>query len=227
MTHLKFKKIAALCLAAVSQLSSPVAMAAAGGGGTGGGDLYVVDFVTTATQTIYPWLKAHGNSLKPKVNATDFLMAMDPRGIVSASHVFESCDGSRTGREVDACYNADKDQITLSRTRYPINSDSPDKLKLIAHEVFRKMRIEGDQYEIVRQISIFNNPTPPHTTPAKQWRCELFVPSIIPGNKRFWGVSSSKDEAISQATFSCASYFSLLYCKSQTEINNGAYLTCL
>ena len=126
-----------------------------GPGGTGGGDEYTLDFVQTATQQIYPWLKAHGNSLVPKVNADDFLMTTNPENIISEYQVFESCDGSNGGREVEACFNSITNKIHLSRTLYPLNiKNSSGKLGLVAHEIFRKMKLEGDKYEITRQLSI-------------------------------------------------------------------------
>ena len=147
------QRLAIFLSISLSTLSSGYAFD--GGGSTGGGDEFALDFIQTATQQLYPWLKAHGKSLNPKIDADDFLMATNPEEIVSDLQVFETCDGSKNGREVEACYSESTNKIHLSRTRYPINlKSSPGKLGLVAHEIFRKMKLEGDQYEITRQISI-------------------------------------------------------------------------
>ena len=124
---------------------------------SGGGDEFTLDFVRVATQIIYPWLVTKGSKLNPSVDSGDFLIAVNPKQLVSIEHVFESCDGSSRGREVEACFSS-KDGFTyLSRTRYPLKNDSPAKFGFISHEVFRKMGIEGNQYEISRQMSILTS----------------------------------------------------------------------
>lgn len=147
-----------------------------GAGNTGGGDEYTADFVNTARLEIYPWLKEHGSTLKPAVDAEEFMKAVDPENIVSSPQVFESCQfqvideglpsqkivgvpKSKEDRSVPACYNSDVGKIYLSRSRYPIvlRNSSP-KRGLIAHEVFRKMGLEGNAYEISSQMSIVNVP---------------------------------------------------------------------
>lgn len=129
-----------------------------GAGSSGGGDSYVLDFVKTATQEVYPWLLKNGRALDSKININDFLVAINPKEIVSIAHVFESCDGSNTGREVEACYNADTDFIYLSRTMYRVNDNSPAKQGVVAHELFRKMGAEGDNYEITKQMVLEKTP---------------------------------------------------------------------
>ena len=121
---------------------------------SGGGDEYTMDFIRVATQIIYPWLVINGSKLSPKVDSADFLLAINPKKVASIDHVFESCDGSSMGREVEACYDAKSELTNLSRTRYPLKSDSLAKFGLVSHEVFRKMGIEGDKYEVSRQISL-------------------------------------------------------------------------
>ncbi len=125
------------------------------GGETGGGDLFILDFTQTAREEIYPWIKEHGSQLTPPVNAESFLEAISPKDMISMDHVYESCDGSNSGREVDACYNEITKQTVISRTRYPIRMPtSPAKSALVAHEIFRKLKLEGDDYNVSRQMPI-------------------------------------------------------------------------
>lgn len=140
-------------------LVSQTVLSKDGGEGSGGGDSYTQDFITVAENEIYPWLKDNGHKLNPQVDAEEFLKNIDPTKIESDKHVFESCDGSGTGREVEVCYNGHTDQFFISRTRYPLaSSNSPSKRGLIAHEIFRKMKIEGDKYEVTRQIPVISVP---------------------------------------------------------------------
>ncbi len=126
-----------------------------GGTSSGGGDAYTLDFIQTATQIIYPWLSQNGSKLTPSVNANDFLLAINPAQIASLEHVFESCDGSATGREVQACFNEKTGKTYLNRSSYTLgNQNAPAKVGLVAHEVFRKLKIEGDQYEVTQQMPI-------------------------------------------------------------------------
>lgn len=128
---------------------------ARGGIDTGGGDNYVLDFVMVANQNLYPWLQENGSKLKPPVDAEKFQGLICPNNISSTDKVFEACDGSNNGREVAACYNQKENHIYLSRAMYPISEKlTPSKLGLVAHEVFRKMGIEGDGYEVTRQMAI-------------------------------------------------------------------------
>jgi hypothetical protein len=124
----------------------------------GGGDHYTLDYLVTATQHVYPFLKSLENKDKLPVGiAEKFLASVDPSRIYSSdSDVYESCDGSASGRTVEACYNADYDFFVLSRSRYPLQTNSKAeedlKNKLIMHEQFRRMGYEGDEYELTRLI---------------------------------------------------------------------------
>jgi hypothetical protein len=134
-------------------------IAQAGNEGSGGGDEYTLDFIKIAVNEIYPWLKENGDKLNPQVDADSFLKAIEPKNIESLPRVFESCDGSGQGREVEACYNGLTKRISISRALYPLElSNYAPKRGLIAHEIFRKMRIEGDSYEVTRQIPILASP---------------------------------------------------------------------
>jgi len=148
----KFKALVVLVFLSVGLPA--IVQASEGGNTSGGGDTYTLNFIKTATQELFPWLSVHGAKLNPPVDASAFLLAINPEKIVSLDHVYESCDQSQSGREVDACYNAKTGRIFLSRTRYPLQQSSPEKLGLVAHEIFRKMGIEGNLYEVTRQMSI-------------------------------------------------------------------------
>lgn len=153
------QKLKRLALTLVLSIS-PLAPAQAGGEGlSGGGDEFTLDFVRTATQFIVPWLKSNESKLKPSVNIDTFVAAIQPMYIVSQPHVFESCDGTLQGREVEACYNSASGKIFLSRSLYPLKDEgTPAKLGLIAHELFRKLGLEGDDYKLTRQIFIASVP---------------------------------------------------------------------
>ncbi len=149
-----------------------------GGSGTGGGDEYTQDMVATASLEVAPWLVKNGNSLNPKVSAKDFANSINPKSLASVTHVYESCivkvvnpkqndqhlesvPQSPRDREVQICYNKDEDFYYINRALYPLSvQNSPTKRRNIAHEIFRRMNIEGDQYEVSKQISILNEPTP-------------------------------------------------------------------
>lgn len=142
-----------------------------GVGNTGGGDEFTYDFLFTANQIIYPWLKSNGHKLNPKVDAEAFLKALDPKSLVSVQEVYESCDEKKSGRPVSACYNARTGQILLSRDRYITDNFSPSKIGLVSHEIFRKMGIEGDNYEVTKQIAIAK--IPPNIFYAEYFDCDL------------------------------------------------------
>ncbi|MCM2277407.1 MAG: hypothetical protein NDJ89_04970 [Oligoflexia bacterium] len=142
------------CLTALNALTAPP-VRAAGGESSGGGDQYVHDFVQTVTNEIYPLLK-NQKTLGRDVKAEDVLRAADPRRMLSEERVYESCDGSGAGREVEACYNAQTDLFHISRSMYPLHrANSPAKRALIAHELFRRMGLEGDGYEQSSKLSFY------------------------------------------------------------------------
>jgi hypothetical protein len=128
-----------------------------GGQDGGGGDSYVQDFIHVAEFEVLPWIEKKGNQLYPSVSAQAFRMAVSDlivgRTIWSEDIVFETCDGSQRGRVVDACYNYTKNELMISRTRYPLAiNNSAIKRKLVAHEIFRKMKLEGDDYALSNQM---------------------------------------------------------------------------
>ncbi len=143
----------------LSSIAIAIPFAQAGSGTSGGGDAYTLDFVQTATQFVYPWLVQNGAKLLPPVDPSTFLLSINPASIETLDRVYESCDETNSGREVQACYNSNTGKTYLSRNNYPVNSNSPSKVGLVAHEIFRKMGIEGDGYEITKQMSIAQDAT--------------------------------------------------------------------
>lgn len=150
--------VAALSFTAMTQFGA-LALAE-GPSGTGGGDQFVRDFVAVATQEVYPYLKNFGKSLDRRVEAEDFLLAVNPKDIESQNRVYEKCDPrshEEKEREVEVCYNADLDRYYISRTLYPLKQmNMASKRALVAHEIFRKMGIEGDGYEVSKQMPILD-----------------------------------------------------------------------
>lgn len=131
-----------------------------GGEDSGGGDSYTLDFISVAVNQVYPWLKENGSKLNPQVDASVFLSHVDPTRVLSKNKVYESCDDSKRGREVEICYNGVKDLFYISRNKYPLNSsDLKLKIGLVSHEIFRRMGIEGNNYEVTRQFgALFFSP---------------------------------------------------------------------
>ncbi|MGZ3806087.1 MAG: hypothetical protein ACXVB4_17870 [Pseudobdellovibrionaceae bacterium] len=140
-----------------------------GGSNGGGGDEYIGDFATVARQEVYPWLKKVGHRLSVKVDPEKFRAAIDPRRIVVVENVFESCKfeikntgksnqkiegipSSTSDRSVEACYDG-VSLIYLSSSKYPLKAkNSVEKRRLIAHEIFRKMGLEGDNWKLSTEL---------------------------------------------------------------------------
>ena len=153
-----------------ASLYSVVSLGAGGVGGPGGGDVYVIDFVRIASQEVHPWLVDYGNTLQPPVDPTAFIMALNSKEIVSVANLYESClfkDGENGLQAIHpigktdstdparaACYNPGTGLTYLSRSMYPLNSDTSSKRALITHEILRRMRLNDDQYQISSQMPI-------------------------------------------------------------------------
>lgn len=132
-----------------------------GPGGTGGGDEFTLDFLSTTEEALALLLQTP-HPHQSKIDAAAFREAVKAPRIESVDKVFESCDNSQKGREVTFCYNKNLDFWQISRTRYPLNMSSVAKIKGVAHEVLRKLGLEGDDYEITRHIipeSVLQIPT--------------------------------------------------------------------
>jgi hypothetical protein len=150
-----------------------IAQAAVAISGSGnGGDEYALDFIKIATLDIYPCLQQYGDQFNPKVDADGFLKAVDPHSVASVAHVYESCvvvvrnrgqknqhlesvpQGARD-REVEACHDPQSNMIYLSRALYPVRVEqSLAKRGVIAHEIFRKLGLEGDDYQTSSQFEM-------------------------------------------------------------------------
>lgn len=142
-------KTMALSLAMISGFTS-TAMAGRDGGG---GDQYTADYVYTAYNEAFEWVRSNQNQFTPPLDAEAFRKSIDPRRVASAPKVFESCDRSQSGREVAICYNATEDMFYISRALYPLDvKNSASKIRLIIHEQLRRLNREGDRYEITRDL---------------------------------------------------------------------------
>lgn len=173
------KKLILVALAAL--VLSPNAHASKGGGG---GDSYTLDFISIAQRQLFPWLAKNGGQLKPSVDAVKFIAALDFKKIVSVDHASESCDGTNRGREVEACFDNVSGNIYLSRARYLIAAPESDKAKiaLVAHEIFRKMGIEGDDYGVSTQMLALMRPVVSLTNTHGKWTCVSQISAIIERN---------------------------------------------
>lgn len=123
-----------------------------GPGGTGGGDDFTLDFITTATLELPSLLRTEWKNKVPHMKIDEIEKTLDPSKIRSAKKVYESCDESNQGREVVVCFNKNTKEFVISRSLYPINQSSIAKIKLVAHEIFRKLGLEGDGYELTRSF---------------------------------------------------------------------------
>ncbi len=142
---------------------SPILVQAEEGGtaGTGGGDPYVADFNSIARNIIYPWLKMNSSRLIPSVDPELFIQIvknlMLQKKIISTEQVYTNCDGSTNGNKVEACFSSQTGMIYISRrgdVQYQLSYDKlPSKIVLIAHEIFRVMGLEGNNYSISNQIN--------------------------------------------------------------------------
>lgn len=135
----------------------PNAQARDGVSSGGGGNQYTADFINVAETEVYPWLKLNGNKIQPAINAEKFLLEIKDitQRIDSKEVVYESCDNSNSGRIVAACYNDNADMFYLNEKLYPLDlKNSPSKRLLVMHEIFRRMRLEGDNYELTRKLNV-------------------------------------------------------------------------
>ena len=135
-----------------------------GGINSGGGDSYVVRFMITMSSEVYPWFKLHQANVEKIIPSEffvpeDLFKAADPTRMVSQDKVFESCRDSKQGaisdrdREVEFCYDAEADYFRLSRTfRSQPGQPNPSFRGLVLHELLRRLGLEGDQYEISKQL---------------------------------------------------------------------------
>lgn len=148
MFHLK-----SLSLIIVSTLiiSSITPTALAGPGGTGGGSGCRAEFMSVGYEFSL-WLNEHGAKLQPQINGSDFLQEIDPNIIISTEENL-----TYTGSPVDAYWDGQKIKVRCDRF---LNNNLENRRRVVAHEIFRKMKIEGDDYRISRQIWRSDKTTP-------------------------------------------------------------------
>lgn len=170
-----FNKFWFLFLSLLS-LSSAAEAIQGGSGMSGGGDRYVQDFIRVANMELLPWFVKYGQqNMLPAVPATSFKKAIDTlvedKTIFSQEVVYETCDGSFNGRKVEVCYNADEKKMIVSRTAYPVDLvQSISKRRLVAHEIFRIMKLESNDYRLSNQL-IFDDVALPDTKNIAKARC--------------------------------------------------------
>lgn len=134
-----------------------------GGSSSGGGTDLLTDFVINAEQEVLPWIIEYANLVEPKIDIEKFKANIDMSRMSQAPVVYPSCfDKNRITIEkeepVAACYNQEQDWTYLSESMYPVDVKiSPSKRGLIAHEIFRRMKLEFNDYTIVRQIPMFSD----------------------------------------------------------------------
>jgi len=135
--------MSALCISAYGQSHQPLKRGDQGGGG---GDAYVADFISIAYK-VYGWLEKNGQFLEPKVDASDFILTLEPKKIASQNEPL-----FYRGVEVDAYYKGEDGVIHINRPRYSSIQEESIKWRLVSHEIFRKMKLEDDEYQITQQI---------------------------------------------------------------------------
>lgn len=165
-----------LLVLSLLSISSAAEAIQGGSGMSGGGDRFVQDFIRVANMELLPWFVKYGQqNMLPAVPATNFKKAIDTlvedKTIFSEEVVYESCDGSLNGRRVEVCYNAEKKKLIVSRTAYPVDlSYSISKRRLVAHEIFRIMKLESNDYRLSNQL-IFDDIALPETNDIAKARC--------------------------------------------------------
>lgn len=114
-------------------------------GTRGGGSGCTADFMR-AGYVVSDWLKTNGSSLKPAVNGDDFLTQIDPTKIISTTENLQY-----NGSPVDAFYDGQVIKVRCDRFQH---NNTLTQERVVAHEIFRKMGLEGDKYEVSSQIAI-------------------------------------------------------------------------
>lgn len=133
-----------------------------GGSSSGGGTDLLTDFVNNAEQEVLPWILEYANLVEPRIDVEKFKASIDMNRMSQVPVVYPSCFAEHRLKNqnedpVAACYNQEQDWTYLSESMYPVDIKmSPSKRGLIAHEIFRRMNIEFNDYTIVRQIPMFS-----------------------------------------------------------------------
>lgn len=119
---------------------------AGGIGSTGGGDAVVQDFVVSAYGA-HKLLQDMGGRITPSVDLAKF------KSTIAADHI-EATDTKLMikGAEVTAFYDQATDKISVNRSRWREINKAPEKQRLAAHEIFRRMGLNDDDYQISKQL---------------------------------------------------------------------------
>lgn len=128
------------------------------GGNTGGGAGCVADFMATAYE-LNSWLLTNGSNLNPPIDANAFHSVVDAKIIIPTIEDLRANNGS----VVDARYESENDIIKVRCDRLQANTKS-GLWRVVGHEFFRRMGIEGDGYELTQQIqeqAFYNAPIKP------------------------------------------------------------------
>ncbi|MGE0632892.1 MAG: hypothetical protein AB7O96_10815 [Pseudobdellovibrionaceae bacterium] len=125
---------------------------AGGVGSSGGGDAVKADFLVSARLAQQILIRV-GSDLKPAVDPQKFKLAMDPDHIISTDETLTD-----DGHIVDAYYDQATDLISVNRQRWQSNKQEV-KVKLAAHEIFRRMGLDDDKYQISSQLNYFGGVT--------------------------------------------------------------------
>lgn len=120
-----------------------------GGADAGGGSGCMANFMSAAFDAS-EWLSNNGSKLKPAVKENAFLLATSPNDILITNEDLEY-----KGNPVDAFFDGSKIEVRCDRLT---NDNIVNRRRVVAHEIFRKMGLEGDQYEISRQMFSINDP---------------------------------------------------------------------
>lgn len=119
------------------------------GGDHSGGGSGCMSEVQRSAEVVIQDLRLEGRKLNPPVRASAFAGASRP---TSFKFVDEKTDLQYEGAHVDAYFNGET--ILVRCDRFEKNSID-GRARVVAHEIFRKMAIEGGNYEVSRQLAIF------------------------------------------------------------------------
>ena len=136
----------------VNTSRGPASPHLSGGVDTGGGSGCMAEFMRAGYQ-VSDWLTNNGQKLQPPVRSDDFLRQIDPSIIVEVP-ADQPLDYH--GNPVDAYFTGT--QILVRCDRF-LGRDTTIRQRVVAHEIFRRMGLEGDAYEISRQIWSSTDPS--------------------------------------------------------------------
>ena len=121
----------------------------AGGTSVTGGGKGCRAEILHVTNEVADWIAVYGNLLSPRLSKYEFLEAAASGGIVDTDE-----DLRFNGEKVDALFDGKK--IVVQCNRFLGNTYDVRK-RVMAHEVFRKMGLEGDDYEVSRQMDFIHD----------------------------------------------------------------------